>query len=104
MRPRISAYDQYTCGAEKKLCGYDERTKINMLQERQIQSSADGILLLFGEDDLSAVIAALQGGEDERRVVAAVAMGAHMADFLAWVAVGERLERPLGAYGIISRA
>jgi hypothetical protein len=59
MRPRISAYSQYTCGAEKKLGGYDGRTKINMLQERQIQSRADGILLLFGEDDLAAVIAAL---------------------------------------------
>ncbi len=74
-----------------------------MLQKCQVQCSTDGILFVLGEDDLSAVVALVQCGEDKLGVVGAITMAAHMADLLARIAMWERSEWWLRSNGVISR-
>lgn len=74
-----------------------------MLQECQVQRCTDGILFVLREDNLPAVVALVQCGEDKLGIVGAVTMTAHMADLLARVAMWERSEWWLRSNGVVSR-
>ena len=50
-----------------------------MLQERHVESRANGILLVRIEDDLAAIVALLQCSEDIFRVITPVTMTGYMA-------------------------
>lgn len=64
---------------------------VDVLQEGPVHSSADGVCLVLGEDNMAAVIAVVEGCEDMLRVVGhSITMRLHHTNLVAFRRVGDR--------------
>lgn len=68
-----------------------------MLQKLQIKRRANDVLLV--KDDLSAIVAFFQGGQDVLRVIRAITMAGDIADFGSCVRWWQRIEGSFGTDG-----
>lgn len=79
-------------------------TKINVLQESEIQCRADDVFLVGVEDNLSSIVALLDGRKNICRIVGSVPMSANMASLASGLARGQRLEGLVRPAGLVSVA
>ena len=59
-------------------------TKINTVEEGQIQRGSDGELLVLGENDVPAIVALLNSSQDVGRIVFTIAESLDAAGLGSW--------------------
>ena len=76
-------------------------TKIDVLEEGKVKRSTNGVVLVLGEDNVTTIVAALNGAHDVLGVILAVAVGLDGAGPLARRRSGKRLSRVVGRNWVV---